>query len=210
MSVVEEETDNNSENNGQNSEDQNKEEEIDKAEFGNRVKATAQVKNINDGEKIEILVYEKGCELEDNYITEKWVKVEVKDSKIEFEMSAICSTDLELFEKDEKINIVFKFKEDCIISDESPPLEITFSWDYKLVIDEDAAQFKDKYTLKSDDDSYTKTKTLSSDYTMDGKDVVLNFDDIKPGHLYHFYRKTEESSEDQYIFINNTLKDLFQ
>ncbi|MCP4136202.1 MAG: hypothetical protein GY754_34850 [bacterium] len=211
MSVVSENEDGTSENqNNQDDNEKKEEEEIEKAEYGSRIKAVAKIKNVEDGEVVKILLYEKGCELENEFLVPDWTDVEVKDGQIEFELDAYCTTDLAFFDKDEEVQLVFKLKKDFVVSDESDPLNIVFSWNYQLIMDEEYAEAKDEYILESEDESYTQTKTLSDDHIPGDGRITLHFDEILPGHDYHFLFKTEGEGKYQVVFQYRSFKDLIE
>ncbi|MDY6970093.1 MAG: hypothetical protein SVR08_15750 [Spirochaetota bacterium] len=156
--------------------------EVNKAKVGDIVKFTANVKNMEDGEKVKIKIYEKDYQSENDFICEE--EVEVKEEKIEYEWKVEYHEDFDDInskkEQEEKgytiPEYIFKIESNDygVTSDNSPVIEGVF-WIYSQLVDihTDEILKNTEYTLHFSDGSSKKGKTDGEGY-LDEKDIKLD------------------------------------
>lgn len=190
-------------------------EKVTKTETGTPVKLSGDVSNLEDGEIVELIIYEKGTEdIESNNI--KKVNIEVKDSKLEYLWDALYVPEerLESLEKDEKLEyqFCFNYAEEEIMSEPSPLCAIVFCYTLNIKTKSGSTSFNDAFVLKSTDSAETYSQKLKSqdDSTPDDGKITLKFEEIPAGFDYTLEQVPEGKSKGDYVFQDKPFSSLIK
>jgi hypothetical protein len=183
-----------------------KEEQIKEFEAGKKIKLKADIKNVDNGKKIKINIFEEG-KRDDDSISDY---IEIKDGKIEYELKPVISKKrLKELKKDEELNYVFVLEIYNIKSNKSDKIKITFGMDFNIYADPKASVFTEKFVLKSTDNSTYKQEKSSKDDKIPGDNMItLHFDKLKPGLEYTLEYMSADGTRGIEFFKNKSFLDL--
>jgi len=188
---------------------QSKEEEITNIDFGSFVKIKTKVKNLNDGDKVLLLLYDKKYSEEDAFVFK--TILEVKNGIIEWDWKAICSKErLAELTSTDKLEFIFRLKAFGTLSKDSPALEIQFYLDIDILMNPEFIDADNEFILQSDDESYRQTKNVKDDKITGDDKITLHFDKIKPGQSYSLKYADKSQNDGFVIFHSIDFRDLIE
>lgn len=196
-------------------EDENKENWIESSEveYGKKVKVSADVTNLENGDKVKVFAYNSDYQNEKDYIVKGIT--EVNEGKIEFEWDqAITNKDLSELQQTDILELLFIVEANNVKSQNSSNLKLVFTLEIRILHEESDLDDNDdeKYILESTDGTYYSEKSISNDKIKDNNSILIKFLDVLPGLEYNL-KVVDDDSEDrmefeeapfsELIYINN-------
>jgi hypothetical protein len=186
-------------------------EEVSEIEYGKTALLSATVKNIDDGDYVNVRVYEAGYDQpHETPLIEK--PVQVKDGKIEARWDAELNKKriLEL-KQDDRVQFVFvvERKKGCL-RETSPVMPAYFSSSIAVVVPPGNTTTDDTYVLEDTNGGrrYSQRKVLKTDKKENSDRIALYFDHILPGLEYQLTYIQDEGSRGIPVLANLTFPGL--
>lgn len=154
-------------------------------EYDTTVLITAKAQNIDDGEYINIIVYEKGYRHEDDLLMEQSVKVENGEARTRWTVKLSDKRLQELGEQDE---LTFVCAAEPGTEKIRTEIEIKAVFSFMFSISAPDGDVLDglegTYILESTNGSYKQIKTVQDDGIPCDKSIIMKFTHVLPGCNY--------------------------
>ncbi len=160
-------------------------------EYDTTVLITAKVQGIDDGEYINIIVYEQGYSHEDDLLMEQSVKVENGEARTRW---TVKISDRRLQELGEQDELTFVCAAELGTEKNRTEIEIhaVFSFMFSISAPDGANGLKGTYILESTNGSYKQIETVQDDGIPGDKRIIMKFTHILPGCNYRLRYGSDE------------------
>jgi hypothetical protein len=171
-------------------------EEVSEIEYGKSVVLSAKIKNLEDGDRVNLLVSEEGHTGKTDYLFETPVQIHNGAIETRF-IPKMDRMRLENIKDGDSLSLVFTIAcRNGTVCKESQSVAIVFSMYVKYKIKGEQISEEDSYTLTSSDKAYRQTLNESNDIIPGDEYVTLKFTGIKPGKMYSLIYKNGKTGKE--------------